>query len=326
MKYILTILFIFSFSFSFAQTIKADGKTDDLPALNLLVKAGGVNVLPYNKVIRITSTLFIGPQPFDYKNIFLSKPVYNLDKLHQAQYAKDVYFISHNTKIWLDNPDTTMPVISYNAQGLNSNSTGGTIQGITLEGKGIGIVSCGTKNLKLYDVKFIGFETGLVLNMTNRFDGRNLNFQNCKRAEFDIGAHCSNFYGISVGGCKKGFEVHSNNTTITGYNSSLCEAGLHIASGNNLIQNIHLETAEKFASDAQLIIGDTTGVTVDGNVFFVPVITAPNKIAIRFMETCGMVNFIGGGAESTSFEFKGKPQVNLSNFKGPLAKELTKII
>lgn len=319
------LIFLLCVSANLFGQIKADGKTDDLPALNAWAKAGGITPLPSNTVIRITSTWFVGAQPFDNSNLFSGKPVYNLDKLHQAQYTREIDIIGKNVMIWLDNPDTTMPVISYNAQGLNTNGTGGTIQGITLKGKGIGIVSCGTKNLKLYDLKFIGFKNGLVLNMTNRLDGRNLNFQNCQRAEHDIGAHCTNFYGISVGACAKGFEIHSNNTTINGYNSSLCGIGLHVAAGNNLIQNVHLETAAKFQSDAQLIIGDTTGIKVDGNVFIVLVVTAPEKTGIRFLRTAGMVDIIGGGAQSCSFDFQGKPVVDVRNFLGSLKKELLKL-
>lgn len=320
MKYIFTISFLFSIAFA---QIKADGKTDDGPALIAWVKAGG-GMLPSNCTIRITKTWFIGEQPFDYKSLFSYKPVLNAEKYQNAKYSKETSITGNNVLLWLDNPDTTMPVISYNAQGLNGNSTGGLIQGITLKGKGIGIVSCYTKYLKVYDVKFSGFKNGLVLNMTNRFEGRNLQFQNCQRAEFDIQAHCSNFSGISVGACKKGFETRSSNTIISGYNSSLCEVGLHVAGSNNLFQSLHLETAGGFVNDAQLIIGDSAGAKINGNVFQVLTVTAPNTTAIRFNKTAGMIDFTGGGAESCLFDVKGNPVVDARNFKGFLPTQILK--
>jgi hypothetical protein len=301
------------FSIASAQ-LKADGITDDTKALQAMLNAG--QILPEGKSIRITSSVIMGSNFINYENSFKENPLCDLSKYHDAQYSVDYPIEGKRTLIWLDNPDTTMPLIIYTAQGLNKNSNGGLIKNVTLAGNGIGILSAYTKDLKIENVTFIGFKTGLVINNTSQLHASNLNFKNCKRAEYDMQCNNSLFQNISISVCTKGFEVHSNNTSINSYQASICEIGLHIAGGNNLIQNCHIETGERYNQDAQLIVGDTTKERVDGNVFTQLTVTAPNKTGIRFERNCGMVTFTGGGAESCKFDVRGKPSLKLDNFLG----------
>lgn len=306
-----------------AQTVKADGKTDDLSALQLAAKAGNVS-LPEGKKIRITDTWVIGDDFMDFKNLFNANGIIDLKKYHNAQYSREVNIQGNGCTIWLDNPDTTKAVIIYNAQGLNGAALGGKIENILLIGNGTGISSAYTKHLKLYNVKFKGFKNGLILNNSHFIDCQNLDFQNCQRAEYDIRCHRGNFSNTTLGGCKKGFEIRSNNMIVMGYYSSFCNTGLHVAAGNNEFHSAYLESI--LAGEGQLIIGDATGMIVDGNVFSTLVVSAPNPLnkGIVFMPTAGTVSFIGGGAQSTFFSVLGKPTVIANNFKASLPKEILK--
>lgn len=305
-----------------AQTVKADGKTDDLAALQLAAKAGNI-VLP-SGVIRITDTWVIGDQFYSPEMLF-DKDIKGSDanKYHNAQYTRNIDVIGNRTTIFLDNPDTTKPVISYNAQGLKEGFPA-TISGLKLIGKGYGITAAFIKNLTLNNIIFSGLKEGLVLNNCNFINATNLRFDNCTRAEYDIRCHRASFNNIVLAFCKKGFEIRSNNVLINGYYASFCNTGLHVAAGNNEFHSIYLEST--LPGNGQLIIGDSTGVTVDGNEFNTTVISASNPLnrGIVFMPNVGIVSFRGGGAQSTLFSVLGKPTVIASNFKALLPTSILK--
>lgn len=293
--------------------IVADGITDDLLALNEWTKAGGGS-LPKGKTIRITDTWIIGDMFYSPEMLF-DKDIVGSDasKFHNAQYTKNIDIIGDRTTIVLDNPDPKKPVISYNAQGLKEGFPA-TIKGLKLIGKGYGLTTAFVKNLTVDNVIFSGFNDGWVMNNCNFTTGNNLRFENCIRAEYDIRCHRSNFNNIVLAGCKKGFEIRSNNILVNGYYASFCNTGLHVAAGNNEFHSIYLESI--LAGDGQLIIGDSIGGRVDGNEFNTTVIAASNPLnkGIVFMNNVGTVEFRGGGAQSTLFDIKGKPKVITSNF------------
>lgn len=322
-KLIILLMFpVFMPGTSFSQLIKADGITDDLPALKLAAKSGNV-FLPAG-LIRITDTWVIGDKPAAEQDMLSKEPLSDGNKYHNAQYTRAISISGNNTTIWLDNPDTNKSVIYYAAQGLKDDNNAATISNLTLKGKGTGIASFFTKRLTIQGVNFIGFNNGLILNNAYFFTGSNLYFNNCRRAEYDIRSHRSNFNNITLSFCKKGFEVRSNNILVNGYYASFCNTGLHVAAGNNEFHSIYLESP--LAGDGQLIIGDTAGERVDGNEFNTLVIAASNPLnrGIVFLDNLGTVEFRGGGAQSTLFDVKGKPTVIVSNFKANLPVSILK--
>ena len=316
MKILLTISFLFSVA---TAQIKADGKTDDLAALQAWAKAGGKTPLPETK-IRITDSWVVGGDVLSYDNLFKKEYNLKLTEYQSAKYAKAIAI--KNAVIWLDNPDTTKAVIIYNAQGLLDDNNAGLIENVTLIGKGIGIYSAYTKGLRLHNINSKGFKNGLILNNAYFFDCQNLRFENCDRAEYDIRSHRGNFSNITVAGCKKGFEIRSNQIIVNGYYASQCNTGLHVAAGNNELRSVYLETLK---TDGQLLIGDNTGAKVDGNVFTTLTISAPGMVGIKWLPTAGSMSIDGGEAQSQLFEVKGSPAVFIKNFKGTLPKEIIKI-
>lgn len=308
--------------------IKADGKTDDLAALKEWAKGGGgvLPVAPYS-TIRITDTLAL-PKLVS-KNMYVPDGSLDADAFQFAKSAPAITIDLNRTTIWLDNPDKTKPVIAYNALGRINNNTGlpydnnsGCIKNGTLRGVGIGISTAYTGFLRIENINFQNFKTGLVLNNASNLIGINLKFSNCERAEFDIRSHSSSFRNIVVEYCKKGFEIRSNNMIIEGYSAINCNIGLHVAAGNNKISGVVLETTRE--GEAQLLIGDSTGAKVDGNVFEALTISAPNLRAIKWLKTAGMMSINGGGAQSTLFEVVGQPTVWVMNFLGNLPSTITK--
>jgi hypothetical protein len=234
----------------------------------------GKTPLPETK-IRITDSWVIGGDVLSYDNLFKKDYNLNLLEYQSAKYTKAVPV--KNAIIWIDNPDKTKPVIIYTAQGLNTFKKRGTISNLTLKGSGIGILAAYTKKLFLDTVEFTGFENGLVLNNANFTTGKDLHFENCKRAEFDIRSHNSQFYNTTLALCEKGFEVRSNHIGIDGYYANLCGIGLHIASANNVIKRCYLEGK---STKPQLIIGeDKDGLKVNGNSFEALTIAAPGTTA-----------------------------------------------
>lgn len=307
--------------------IKADGKTDDLAALKAWAKTGGIlPAMPYS-LVRITNTCAI-PKEVS-ANLYI--PDGKLIK-DSSQYAKSTPAVTLDLNfctIWLDNPDKTKAVFAYNAWGRINNNTGlpydnnsGCIKNGTLRGVGIGISTAYTGFLRIENINFQNFKTGLVLNNASNLTGTNLKFSNCERAEFDIRSHSSSFRNIVVEYCKKGFEIRSNNMIIEGYSAINCNIGLHVAAGNNKISGVVLETTRE--GEAQLLIGDSTGAKVDGNVFEAITISAPNLRAIKWLKTAGMMSINGGGAQSTLFEVVGQPTVWVMNFLGTLPSTITK--
>lgn len=297
-----------------------DGKTDNLKALTEWAAAGG-GVLPAG-IIRITDTLIIGGNILtDWGNPSVS--ALNLAEYQKAKFYKAIDVTGNNTCIWLDNADKTKPVIIYTAQGLNTFKKKGTISNLTLKGNGIGILTAYTKKLFLDTVEFTGFENGLVLNNANFTTGKDLHFENCKRAEFDIRSHNSQFYNTTLALCEKGFEVRSNHIGIDGYYANLCGIGLHIASANNVIKRCYLEGK---STKPQLIIGeDKDGLKVNGNSFEALTIAAPGTTAIRFEKNSGSLSISGGEMQSTNFEVFGTPAVDIKGVTGKLPKEIIKI-
>lgn len=302
-----------------AQII-ADGKIDNTYALQQWLNTGG-GVLP-SGVIRITNSMVIGGNILtDWANPSVS--ALNLAEYQKAKFYKAIDVIGNDTCIWLDNPDKTKPVIIYTAQGLNTFKKRGTISNLTLKGSGIGILAAYTKKLFLDTVEFTGFENGLVLNNANFTTGKDLHFENCKRAEFDIRSHNSQFYNTTLALCEKGFEVRSNHIGIDGYYANLCGIGLHIASANNVIKRCYLEGK---STKPQLIIGeDKDGLKVNGNSFEALTIAAPGTTAIRFEKNSGSLSISGGEMQSTNFEVFGTPAVDIKGVTGKLPKEIIKI-
>ena len=254
MKILLTISFLFSVA---TAQIKADGITDDLPALKAWARAGGKTPLPETK-IRITDSWVVGGDVLSYDNLFKKEYNLKLTEYQSAKYAKAIAI--KNAVIWLDNPDTTKAVIIYNAQGLLDDNNAGLIENVTLIGKGIGIYSAYTKGLRLHNINFKGFKNGLILNNAYFFDCQNLRFENCDRAEYDIRSHRGNFSNITVAGCKKGFEIRSNQIIVNGYYASQCNTGLHVAAGNNELRSVYLETLKTDGQIAAIKIGLTQAV------------------------------------------------------------------
>jgi len=317
MKFILTILSIFSVA---TAQIKADGKTDDLAALQEFAKTGGI--LPPGRIV-ISNTLEIGKIFLkDYTN---PEPT-AIDPVpyQNAKFTRPVVIEGNpmGTTIVLINPDTTLPVIAYNAQGLQYDNRSGEIKNLTLIGNGVGISSAYTQRLRITNVNFKGFKTGLLLNNCYYLNAQNLYFEKCNRAEYDTRSHNNTFINIAVYDCNKGFEVRSNKVGIYGYTAMRCYTGLHIAGSVNTIDRVVLETNKP---TAQLIIGDTAGVKINGNTFINLTISAPNMKAIRFEKTCGFLSILGGQIQSTNFEIIGMPQVEVKNLIGALPKEIVKL-
>jgi len=317
MKFLFTIPLLLSIAFA---QIKADGKTDDLAALKVWAKTGGVlPAMPYSTV-RITNTCAL-PKEVS-ANLYVPDGKLIADSFQYAKSAHAVTLDLNFCTIWLDNPDKTKAVFAYNALGRFDDNNSGCIKNGTLRGTGIGISAAYTGFLRIENINFFGFKNGLILNNASNTIGTNLKFQDCERAEFDIRCHRSSFYNIVAAYCRKGFEVHSNNVIIDGYSAINCNIGLHIAAGNNKVSAAILETTRE--GEAQLLIGDTTGMKVDGNVFECLTISAPNLRAIKWLKTAGMMSINGGGAQSTLFEVVGQPTVWVMNFLGNLPTSITK--
>jgi len=206
---------------------------------------------------------------------------------------------------------------------LNTFKKGGSISNLTLRGSGIGILAGRTSRLQLSNIEFEGFSTGLVLNGANFTEGHLLNFQNCERAEFDIRSHSSSFTNTTVGSCKKGFEIRSNQMSFRVYYASLCDIGLHVVGGSNTFDCIYLETTKP--TSGQLTVGDTSGAIANNNVFINPTISAPHLTAIHWEKTAGTMTVIGGQIQSTNFKITGKPIVTVNSLTGNLPKEIIKL-
>lgn len=301
--------------------IKADGVTDDLPAVKEWIKTGG-GILPAG-IIRVTDSIVLGGIVLkDYTNpdtTTLDIPQYNA-----ARWEKPVPIIGNpqGTVIWLDNSDKSKPVIAYNALGWKTNVISGKIADLTLRGVGIGITTAYTQHLRLYNIIFEGFDNGLVLNNGYFVDAANLRFNKCNRAEYDIRSHMSVFKNTVLRDCKKGFEIHSNQVSLNGYNAQNCEVGLHIAGSNNQIERCVLENIRP--SDAQLVVGDKTGAVISGNVFTTLTISSPYQVGIRWEKTAGTMSLDGGSIRSVTFDIIGTPEVYVKNLIGSLPASVIK--
>lgn len=298
--------------------IIADGKTDNTKALQEWANAGAVDKLP-SGIIRTTESIVIGGKVVTN---WTDPNSINLDEYQKAKYTKAIDIEGNGTCIWLDNPDKTKPVIIYSALGWNTFKKSGKISNLTLRGNGIGLLAGRTSQLQLHNITFEGFATGLVMNGANFTKGEMLNFQNCERAEFDIRSHSSSFTNTTVGSCKKGWEVRSNQMSFRVYYASLCDIGLHVVGGSNTFDCLYLETSK--ATTAQLLIGEATGRTINNNVFINPTISAPGVTAIHWEKTAGTMTVLGGEIQSTLFKITGKPMVTVSSLTGTLPKEIVK--
>ena len=320
MKKLITLLFLASCLIGMAQ-LKGDGITDNSVVFDSLIKKGGQIYLPYGRIMIKTGV--------QYKNVFIKDWTNPTDKsinaapYQNAKFSAPFEIIGHplGTVIWLDNPDTTMAVLALNAQGLQYDNWVIKISNVTLMGKGVGISSAYTKDLQLDNVRFKGLTDGILFNNVYRAQCNNLFFENCKRAEYDIRSHNTEFRNIKVYDCNKGFEVRSNKIGIYGYTAIRCYTGLHVVGSVNTFDRIVLETNKP---TPQLVIGDTSGLSIDGNTFINLTISAPNMKAIRFEKTCGFLTIIGGQIQSTNFEIIGKPVVDQRNLLGTLPKEILK--
>ena len=320
MKKLITLLFIPSFLICKTQ-IKADGITDNAFVLDSMINKGGKIVLPAGR-IRIKTGLQSG-------KVFLkdwTNPSYKAINPVPYQNAKftpavEIEGSPYGTTIWLDNADTTMVALALNAQALQYDNRITRVKNLTLLGRGIGISSAYTQKLQLDNVIFKGFSTGLVLNNAYFVNADNLHFENCIRAEYDIRSHGSTFSNTTVYDCFKGFEIRSNKIKLDQYYALRCFTGLHVAGSVNTFDRVTLETDKP---TAQLVIGDTTGASIDANTFLNLTISAPYMKAIRFEKTCGFLAIYGGQIQSTNFEIIGKPVVDQRNLLGTLPKEILK--
>ena len=320
MKKLLTLLLICSCLQGMAQ-LKGDGITDNSVVFDSLVKKGGQIYLPYGRVIL--------KKGVESGKVFLkdfTNPSYKaIDAVpyQNAKFSPAIQIEGHplGTTIVLDNTDTTMAILALNAQALQYDNRITRIKNVTLMGKGIGISSAYTQKLQLDNVVFKGFSTGLLLNNAYYVKGDNLHFENCTRAEYDTRSHGSTFSNTTVYDCVKGFEIRSNKIKLDQYYALRCFTGLHVAGSVNTFDRVTLETNKP---TAQLVIGDTTGSSIDANTFINLTISAPNMKAIRFEKTCGFLAIYGGQIQSTNFEIIGKPVVDQRNLLGTLPKEILK--
>jgi hypothetical protein len=292
-KVILLLLAITSLK-SFSQSIKADGVTDDLSALNYAVKQckdlGYVRLVLPNGVIRITDTWKIGGKPFEETEYNVADPISHANEKGTAEFQVSKFTLplqivgSGNTCIYADFNDTgklkaavyisTLGVerfSQYEQSAAEFSNIGIYAKGYFINGKPtgkvedysknncIGLISFYTTSLTMNKVLMIGFKIGLVLNNSYDTELRNLQFKYCGNSFYHFQSHTSNISILKSYMCKKGGTIASDLVTIDDLYSGYCDTGLEVVNGSCNLNNLYFENNNCKLGTPQLIIGIDSG-------------------------------------------------------------------
>lgn len=313
---------------------------------------------------RITKTLIVGGYPIKPINAFLSgtsiinKTLYKLPEFQKGTYSGALKIKGIGTvSIHADfkNSIELEPVIAYQAAGDGriANSTcqyTGEISNIGIYGKGsfgvdgqprareippyktnnqVGLLGVYTTGLKLNNVSFWGLKEGLILNNCGMINAKNLKFDYCQRAGYEIQNHSGRFENTWVMMCDKGFEIRSNQMVMDVYYAKSCPVALHVAAGNNIFNSVYLEGYN--TGEGQLVIGDNPGDPnagtrlLSGIAFNMLTIVARKEdksigVGIVWKDNVRKMTISGGEIQSCLFSFPSHnlTKVNYANLTGTL--------
>ncbi len=311
-------------------TLKADGVTDDLPALQdaiaYCIANDKILQLP-SGVIRVTDEIVIGTRWQEvadaYSGSFAIPDAGAAGYLSSVRTKNIVIRGGSLTAIYADfnDPARLKAAIYYGAQGRGEASyptqMTGELSNLSIFAKGtmqsgkpvlpmavdpsnnqVGILALFSFGLSISNVTLNGFKEGLLydnayFSVTNKVT---CNF--CGRFGYVARSHGSELRNVTAALNTTGLEIHSNQLTVTNYYANNCEVGLVVAAGNNVFNSTYLESGK--TTVAQLIMGDDSGGSpIDGNTFTALTIanSGQGQCAI-FKSNAGRTSIHGGSIQS----------------------------
>lgn len=342
--------------------IKADGITDDLPALvaayNYCAKMGIDLYLPPG-VIRIGSTWIIGGRLYNEADVFMSAPLQKAKSasaagLNLSKFTRPIRIIgTPSTCIWGDFvPTQLQAIIYYSCQGVERNTQTGLMAG-GIEGLGVyaqpyfkngkpttlaedysgnnqvGIFCTYTDNMAINKVTVHGCKYGVIMNNSYRSQLSNLIMNYCTNALYHLESHGGNWGNIISYMCKRGPELASGKVTVNNLNSEYCETGLIVSCGGNVLNTVYLENTKCKSGVPQMIIGSTVPMreaTIFNAITIGASCSAGYATGVEWLPNAGKTIFVGGNMPALLYKYQTGVKILNVGCEAVFPKEIVTVI